>query len=193
MPFALFPQTETPVPHRALFGQRDGGLDLRREMHVLLYGDSRQRGHGYWVVFRKFDRTKFAAGYNSATGDGIFFPPTGEGIGGPIYPFTDTAIRVYSQELGTANPRLRGEQRLPTGALPFGYRVFFMEHTVAPTEADRLYELDGYVGETAPTNIAGPFPMSWDIQTVSPFREDGGRIEYYGVVAVKAVPRSHNR
>mgnify|MGYP001588205549 CR=1 FL=1 len=193
MPFALFPQTETPVAHRTLFGQRDGGIDLRNEMHTFLYGDSRQRGHGYWVVFRKFDRTRYAEGYNSATGQGVFFPPTGEGIGGPIYPYTDTAIRIASEELSTANPRLRGEQRLPIGAVPFGYRVFFMEHTTQPTEADRLYELDNYVSEKAPASIAGPFPIAWDIQTVAPLREDGGRIEYYSIVAVKTVPRSQNR
>ena len=193
MPFALFPQTETPVPHRALFGRRDGGLDLRKEMHTFLYGDSRQRGHGYWIVFRKFDRTQYAKAYNSATDQGVFFPPTGEGIGGPIYPFTDTAIRVYAEEIGTASPRLRSEQRLPIGSVPFGYRVFFMEHSTLPTEADRLYEFDHPVSETAPTAISGPFTMAWDIQAVAPFREDGGRIEYYSVVAIRTVPRSHNR
>ena len=178
MPFELFPTTQPTT--RGLHGQRDLGPDVRDEVKAFLYGNAREKGHGIWMAFRKFDTTQYNPAYNRATKQGTVYAPTGEAINGFLYPYTDTAIRVGQQELTVSASRFRIESRMPTGISTLVYKHFYCESTVDVTENDLLYEL-GYVGEEEPA-LNPPYVKGWDIQHVQDFRGSGGRIEFYGLI-----------
>jgi hypothetical protein len=181
MPFDLFPRTDAKSESASLFGTRGSGLDLRREYHRFVYGSSREEGHGYWIVLRHFDRSKYAEAFNRATGKGKYYQVTGEGVKGPMYPFDDIPIRVVHRDLTVSASRFQIEQSTPLGKALISYRSFYVAHDVAITESDILYEID-YVGETKP-DVSPPYLRTWNIQEITPYRDRGGRTEYYQVLA----------
>jgi hypothetical protein len=186
MPFELFPKADTGSDSGSLFGRRDvSGLDLRKEFSALVYGTPRQLGHGYWVVLRHFDRTQYSEAYNRATGQGKFYQVTGEGVGGPLYPFDDSLIRVMHRDLTVSASRFQVEQAMPGGKALISYRAFYLQHDVDVNEADIIYEISNIkaVGESEPEAVAPPYQRKWDIQEITPYRDRGGRIEYYQVLA----------
>jgi hypothetical protein len=188
MAFELFPKRNKDSDHTGLFGQRGAGLDLREELHVMIHGTDRTEGHGYWVVLRHFDRSQFSEGYNRATGDGDYYQVTGEGVGGPMYPFDDIAVRTMHKDLTTGAARYVVEQTTPMGGMPISYRTYYLAHDVLPlddppTEADAIYEIN-YIGEEEPpaSVVQPPYLKTWTIQEITPYRDKGGRIEFYSVI-----------
>ena len=183
MPFVLFPKSESRTRETDLFGTRSAGLDLRREVHEFLHGTEKETGHGFWIVLRTFDRSQYRKAYNRATGDGVFFQPTGEALDGHgLYPYTDTPIRTCTKELVGAGRRGFGEFASPIGVIPSQLREFYVEYSVKPTTADLLFEID-YEGTKPPPSVTPPYLVGWNIQSVHPYRDRGGRVEYYAVLA----------
>jgi len=187
MPFELFPKKRTSSSSSSssgdIFGTRNDGLDLRDEFDQFINGSDRVAGHGHWVVYRQFDRSTFSEPYNRATGEGHFYQITGEGVGGPVYEFKDIPVRVVHKDLTTGAARYVVEQTTPIGGMPISYRTYYLPYSFEITEDDIIYEID-YEGEEEPTgkDVEPPYSRTWTIQEYSPYRDKGGRIEYYSVI-----------
>jgi hypothetical protein len=163
------------------FGSRDRGIDLRDEFDCFVNGDQDNQGHGYWVVYRRFDTSQNSDSYNRTTGKGSYYKPTGEGVGGQSYPFEDELVRTNKRALTVTASRFKVEQETPLGNIPVVYRQFYLAHNVAPKQSDLIYEI-AYEGVDEPTGIEPPYLQAWNINLVEPFRSDGGRIEFYACI-----------
>lgn len=163
------------------FGSRARGVDLREEFDCLINGDQDNQGHGYWVVYRRFDTSQYAESYNRTTGKGKYFTPTGEGVGGQSYPFVDELVRTNKRALTVTASRFKVEQETPLGNIPVVYRQFYLAHDIKPKQTDLIYEID-YEGVPEPSDISPPYVQAWNINLVEPFRSDGGRVEFYACI-----------
>jgi len=81
------------------------GIDLRAEMHNLLYGSSGKKPKGHWVCLRKYNRNKPSKFYSYVTH---------EGVGGPAYEYTDSFIRVRKVPIRKDTDRI---ESIKAGAL----------------------------------------------------------------------------
>jgi len=146
------------------------GIDLRIEMHNILYGSSNPYTlpKGHWIIYRRYNRSVKSANYSNRTH---------EGIGGPGYTYSDELIRV---------------RRVPTdkSGLPLietkaGFEIgdkyiYYMEYTVVPKIGDHIFELNLADHTNTPS---APFSMKdkYIIKRVHDYRLENGNVQYFVV------------
>ena len=149
-------------------------ISLREELHRLLHGTEYSPGIGRWVVLRKFNTNKVSEQY---------YEPTGEGIGGPKWDYTDICVRTYSYYLRSS----RGEQMSPVGRLNIPVIIFYLEWTTDPKPEDIIYEIPHNTERNAPFINPSTYGRKYDIKQVEPKYGDNGRIEFYQVISWRDV------
>lgn len=162
--------------------------DMRKELHILLYGDNfGNKAYGQWVVLRIFDKTKYSRFWD---------PIKKESIGGPKWEWKDYLIRSrrYAWDLTTSTNK-GIEAQIRQGLIqPFDYLYYveYMEHPetgehIEPTIDDCLYELvpekSFYYG--VPKVNTNDHTNKMNFVRCQPIYGDYGRIEYYLLVARK--------
>lgn len=142
-------------------------LDLRQEFETML------QEHGHWVVFRKFDTTRYSRYYDASTG---------EAKNGPKYEYTDILIKAMHS---LNRPRISNEVNSPIGSVDANSNVYYLRYDVNPSNVDLIIEIDKAVG---------PVPTSYkivqvlDIKQVEPMRDSHGRIEFFHVLCQHSSP-----
>lgn len=144
------------------------GIDLRLEMHYILYGNPWKKPLGHWVVWRTFDRTTHSEYWNEYSK---------EGVNGPAYPFTDTLLRSRRMPY----PRTDTEDSLKMGTVFDDKFIYWLEYTVPIKNGDQIYELDVTDHVNQPTSYN--FSEKFDIKRIHPYRLENGNIQYYSALA----------
>jgi hypothetical protein len=147
------------------------GIDLRLEMHWLLYGKESfpmRVPKGHWVVYRRYDRSQKSLQYSERTQ---------EGVGGPAFKYTDTLLRT---------------RRLPTdrSGLPLDPTkvgldisdkyIYYFEYTVVPAIGDHIFELVWDDHAKTPTlNTSLLYKDRYQVKRVHDYRLENGNVQYY--------------
>lgn len=174
----LFP---TDYSHNdVLFGRLSLGteIDLRKELSIILRGSpggEPQRGH--WVIYRRYDLSRKSQYYNETTG---------EGKGGPAWEYTDELWLTRRVQLRSGSSIFSAEQDAPPGLLPVPYITYYFEHTLNPKIQDEIYEFEWADHTVTPTldKIKTPYTERQNIKLISPYRDIGGRLEYYAILVM---------
>ena len=153
----------------------DAGIDLRKEMHNILYGTGGRTQKGHWVILRRYDTTKTTEFYNEVTK---------ESVGGPKHPYSDELILTRCITYSQMQP---GEYEATPGIIRAPSRVYYFEYTVNPTEDDVIFEFSWDNHNIMPrlSQLSEPYLQRWNIKLVDPHRCDRGRIEFYKAHVVK--------
>lgn len=151
------------------------GIDLRLEMHWLLYGKESfptRVPKGHWVVYRRYDRSKTSEYYSNRTH---------EGVGGPAYQFTDTLLRtrrVPVDKKGTpAEPSKVGVD------LEDKY-IYYLEWNMNPKVGDHIMEIqwdDHAITPVLNSNLV--YSSKYLIKRTHDYRMENGNIQYFIVSA----------
>jgi len=142
-------------------------LDLRAEFDTLL------QEHGHWVIFRKFDTSRYSQ---------YFDPTTGETKNGPKYEYVDTLIKAMHS---LNRPRIYNEIALPIGSVDANSNVYYLRYDVNPSNVDLIIEIDKPTG-TRPTTYK--VVQALNIKQVEPMRDVQGRVEFYHVLVQHMSP-----
>lgn len=137
-------------------------IDLRKEMYDLLH----TKGKGHWILYRRYDRTRYSKYYNEETS---------EAVGGPKYEFSDEFYKCRREE----RPNNRSLVEPGQFHIPFG-NIYF-EYNVNPRQGDEIFEI------ALDENGEIVYPIQklrrFTINQVIPWREQNhGRIEYFEVL-----------
>lgn len=148
-------------------------IDLRKEFRDTLYGTGNKPQRGYWVAYRRFDKTKKSDFYDEVYNSGI---------NGPTFQYTDELVitrqdPVFSPEMAEAS--------MPAGLLKGGQSIFYFEYSFMPSPDDQIFEIGWNDHQLKPSNtiLNGRYLKKYNIKEVFPYRLDGGRVEYYMVYA----------
>jgi len=143
-------------------------IDLRREMHIILYGDATHEKLGHWVVYRRYDRDTPSEQYSNRTH---------EGIGGPAYIYTDILVRTRRVPL---NKRGMAAQELKVGVDIDTKYVYYFEYTFPPKLGDHIFEIEWADHNITPViNSSLVFTDKNLIKRVHDYRLEGGNVQYY--------------
>jgi len=149
------------------------GINLRQELHDILYGTGAITGKGHWVILRKFDPTQYSKYWN---------PVTREAVGGPAHPYTDHLVRTYRRLVTRDRSAVNADMDAPPGRVIAPYLVYYFEHTLNPRIGmDQIFELDweDTVSPTEPVDV-NLYRERYNITTTHKYRMDGfGRLEYW--------------
>lgn len=143
------------------------GIDLRQEMHWILYGKQDfpiRNPKGHWVVFRHFDTTKKSVYYSERTH---------EGVGGPPYQYTDTLLRMRKV------PRRINLDAQKISNIVVGQWLYYMEWTVNPSVMDNIFELNWNDHSLVPNINTVTFREKLVIKGITDYRLDNGNIQYW--------------
>ena len=144
------------------------GIDLRQELHWLLYGKDTFPSRvpkGHWIVYRRFNNEKSE----------YYSKRTHEGIGGPPTKYTDIFIRT--RKAPVANPGILNEQ--PGIALVDKWNYYF-EYTFKPEIGDDILEFEWPDHRLTPTSTANlKFTDRFSVNATSDYRLENGNIQYY--------------
>lgn len=146
------------------------GIDLRIEMHNLLYGNVTVSPKGHWVVLRRFNYNIKSQFYNEATK---------EGVGGPAYSYTDELLRARRNTLSKSF----GPDELKIGGTLVDKFIYYFEYTVKPIVSYEIFELDWDNHLLKPTLGSVNYIERYKIEKVLPYRLENGNIQYYSVMA----------
>lgn len=151
-------------------------IDVRQEDRALIYGDSRTKSQGFWVVLRLYRIGQYSKYWN---------PATGEAVGGPKYLYDDFIVRVIDKP-GAGNgsaQSMTGTGETPilaSGMDDFNTRTYAIlpdeKLTRLPQIGDTVYEIDKADSEHKPT----PPLVATDRFNISNHyyaRGDHGRVE----------------
>lgn len=147
------------------------GIDLRIEMHAILYGGLGRVPKGHWIIMRKYDRTQPSQYYDKETH---------EGVRGPAFQYSDSLLRTRQVPVSK-----RTEQILPTppGMDISDSYIYYFEYTVNPKIGDDILELDLPNNRPVPT-ISSVTPIDrYTIERTHPYRLENGNIQYWMVLA----------
>jgi len=148
------------------------GIDLRIELHRILYGSVTTRPKGHWITYRRYD---------PSTPSDYFNKRTKEGVEGPAYAYTDTYLRTRRVPVRKNVDDLT--QQKPGMDIGDTY-VYYFEYTVKPKIGDDIFELDLEDHSiTSLTPCDYNFTDRYKIKRVHPYRLESARIEYWIVVA----------
>lgn len=148
------------------------GIDLRIELHRMLYGHVKAKPKGHWVAYRCYDPTTKSVYYNECTK---------EGVGGPAYAYSDRYVRTRQLPVSKRSDQL---MEIKPGIDIEDSYVYYFEYNVIPKIGDDIFELslDDH-SITSPIACAYTFTERYKIKRVHPYRLEGARIEYWMVVA----------
>lgn len=152
-------------------------IDLRAELHAIF------ERHGHWAVLRKRDLTKRCACFNETTHEAM--PRCGK-CAGTGYALVDHFVRVRYMPLAEMTEAPGPSYRMQTSTIRYWF-----QHHVKPDVGDFLAELDldeASLKSNAQIQPSAPFRIRklFDIQTVTPMREAGGRVEFFNVLVEPA-------
>jgi len=164
----------TRGPGSLFFGHLNfvDGIDLRMEMHNILYGTFGAVNKGHWVVLRNYDRTKPSAVYDKRAH---------EGVGGSAFQYTDIMVRTRQVPISKAVI-----DRLPvkTGYDIENTYIYYFEWTVTPKFGDDIIELDLPTNTVVKPTLGVPeLTVKYTIDKVHPYRLEGGDIQYWMALA----------
>lgn len=166
-----------------------GEIDLRKELHELLFGSPTEVAKGQYVVFRRM-RRKSGVVYPSGEDDLVWSPardpytfqgskdyinPWSEG---EKYLFDDQMIKKYS----SYPTKFEGTQTIvpiDPGNIPAGIVYHYVESWVMPSIWDKLIEV--VVNEEGIPISPIKMLKSYSIKSAEMFRSDKGRIEYFRI------------
>lgn len=151
-------------------------IDLREEMHNLLFGTYGKPQRGHWMVYRRYDVTKKVEGYDEVYRVGAEVEP-GQNRQ-PNFPYVDELFMTRMDPL--FNPQL-DEASTPAGTLPGGQYISYCEHSFKPYLYDQLFDIDWSDHRIKPPQsiLNGKYSRKYNIKDCFPYRSDGGRIEYW--------------
>lgn len=153
-------------------GVQGNGIDIRLEMHHILYGDFGIVPKGHWVVLRKYNRNQRSAYYNKTTH---------EGVGGPAYTYTDHLLRTRRVPVGAKHEQLIESK---VGNIIGDQFIYYFEWTVNPKIGDDIYELDLNDHTLMPNINEVNFIERYKIKRSLPYRLENGNIQYYSAVSI---------
>ncbi len=143
------------------------GINLREEVHGILYGTPTKNPLGHWVILRHYDRTSKSEYWNQYTK---------EGVGGPSYEYSDALIRTRRIPASKSST----ESAIKIGNAFSDQFVYYLEYTVNVSLGDQIYELDVTDHTNEPSTYS--FVEKYDIKRVHPYREAQGNTQYYTAV-----------
>lgn len=147
------------------------GIDLRRELHGILYGFPGKNPLGHWVVLRHFDRTKPSKYYNRYSN---------EGLAGPKWEYTDTLVKTRRMPA----PRSDTEDAQKIGDVFSDKLIYYFEYNVTVSKGDQIYELDWADHRVKPpTTRSANYVEKFDIKRLHAYRMDHGNIAYFAALA----------
>jgi hypothetical protein len=148
------------------------GIDLRIELHRILYGYGSTRLKGHWINYRRYDTSTTSTLYNDCTK---------EGVGGPAYVYVDKFYRTRRVPMAKGSDQL---MQIKPGLDIGDTYVYYFEYDVVPKIGDDIVEinLDNHA-ITNPIIGAYPFIERYKVKRVHPYRLENARIEYWIVVA----------
>jgi len=149
------------------------GIDLRIELHRILYGAVGKVPKGHWVVLRKFDTSKPASTYNKYTK---------EGVEGPAYEYTDVILRTRRVPVAKRSDQIDANK---AGIAITDNFTYYFEHTINPKIGYEILELDPMFDHSvaAPIIANVSFSDKLTIKRVHPYRLENGNIQYWAAIA----------
>lgn len=166
--------TDTFLNQNLYAGLSQGeGIDLRIEMHRLLYGAIGKKPKGHWVVLRKFDTSRPSSTYNKYTK---------EGVNGPAYEYTDLVLRTRRVPAAKSTDALVA---MKAGASIGDTFTYFFEYTVNPKVGYEILELDPEFDHSVitPDLTDATFCDKLTIKRIHPYRLENGNIQYWAAVS----------
>lgn len=151
-------------------GQAEG-IDLRIEMHSILYGGLGKVAKGHWVLLRKYDRTKPSAYYKKAQH---------EGVKGPAYEYTDYTLKTRRVPVSKSTEKLFP---LKSGLDIEDSYIYYFEYTVNPRVGDDILELSWSDHSVQPTAATVKILDKYKIERTHPYRLEHGNVQYWLAVA----------
>lgn len=160
--------TDNHINHSVYGGLGQGeGIDLRIEMHAILYGGLGKVPKGHWVTMRRYDRTQPSAFYKKQYH---------EGVNGPAFGFSDYLLRTRRVPVSKASEEL---QQLKAGIDIENMYIYYFEYTVNPKIGDDILELSWNDHSIKP-NLETVKPLErFRIERVHPYRLENGNIQYW--------------
>lgn len=144
------------------------GIDLRIEMHNILYGTTVVPPRGHWICLRVYDRNKPTEFYNNITH---------EAVGGPPFEYIDKIIRTRRIPAHSLSDDLVGTK---AGVLKADEYLYYIEWSERFKVGDDIYELTLDDHTNRPTNIM--LYEKYKINRIIPNRMENGNIQYYTVI-----------
>jgi len=146
------------------------GIDLRVEMHWLLYGKNSApttKPKGHWVIYRRFNRTQKSQFYSERTK---------EGVGGPAYVYTDELLRTRRVPTDKAG--------IPLDPVQLGSEIterylYYFEYTIVPKVGDNIFEIEWSDHSLTPVLGNIVYKDKYSIKRVHDYRLENGNIQYF--------------
>lgn len=152
-------------------------IDLRQEFEDLIEGTEFAPQRGHWILLRRMARSQRCNCWKGF--DTKYVEPD------PTCPVCQGEGWIYAEELHKVRSRIVTPVRLDTGLeqqaefaiMQIPSIVYYFKFYVAPTEKDRILEIDN----TADGKPVIPYVrrFSYNINFSEPFRDQYGRIEYW--------------
>ena len=144
-----------------------GNINLREEMHIILYGNYKFKKLGHWVVYRRFNRCQKSEYYSERTK---------EGVGGPSHTYTDELLRTRRVPTDKAGISV---DPLKVGGDLTDKDLYFLEYTVNPKVGDEIYELE--LSDHCPTPNLSTVILKekYTIKRVHDYRLENGNVQYH--------------
>lgn len=150
-----------------------GEIDLREQLHTILYGSSNFFQKGHWVMYRRFDLNKKSEYYNETTK---------EGHKGPAYKHVNEIHMCRKIDMSAVNV---SELEI-VGEMPDFNRFYIFEFNVFPKKGDYIYELNLESHKSQPSLEKAKNSIVDRYKIKKPYdkRSDYGRIEFWMVPVV---------
>lgn len=154
------------------------GINLRSELTAML------KESGWWAVLRHRVGMKKLEPFNTTTQEGI--PKKTRSLGSGEG-WTDQFVRVRNMSLSESD-----EKQVSIGTFAEARTRFYLQHHVKPDPHDFIIEVaqeDGSETRNGQIQPSRPYKIAriWDIQEVRAMRDQGGRCEFWQVLAVEVV------
>jgi hypothetical protein len=147
------------------------GIDLRIELHAILYGGLGKVPKGHWVILKKYNRAVPSSFYNKRSH---------EGVGGQAFESSNTLLKTRRVPLSKNNEQLAP---LKSGIDIENTYIYYFEYTVNPKIGDDILELSWDNHALQPdVNTVQPYEK-YRIMRVHPYRLEQGNIQYWMAVA----------
>lgn len=163
--------TDTYINQSIYGGLGQGeGIDLRVEMHALLYGGLGKVAKGHWVILRKYNRADPSSYYNSRSH---------EGVEGPAFTSSDALLKTRRVPISKVSEKL---DFLKSGIDIQNAYVYYFEYTVNPKIGDDIIELS-WDNHALTPDINTVIPLEkFKIERTHPYRLEQGNVQYWLVV-----------
>lgn len=143
------------------------GIDLRIEMHSLLYGGLGRVSKGHWIILRKYDRVQPSEYYDKRHH---------EGVGGPPYEYTDYLLKTRRVPMSKSTEKLFP---LKAGMDLEDIYIYYFEYTVNPRVGDDIFELS-WSNHAVRPSIGTVKPNDrFRVERTHPYRLEQGNIQYW--------------